>query len=1317
MLRETVATYANLGNHVLNRPSQILVKNAGGVVSRADFAYDEYSSYPLQPVSPAAVQHDDANYSTTPTNARGNLTTKIIYTNAAQGTGAIKSIFKYDVLGNRVSAQEGCCTQANSVYSVATQYAFPDSVSTGPAGSQLTTSFTYNLNSGTVASTTDANGQATTYAYDVDNRITQRQTPDGVINTTVYDDANASPGFTSSTTADSRQITVTNDANGHELAAKLLNGTTLVSTVSSTYDALGRITAASNAYGPSDTPVYTTYAYDALGRSIQHTPPALTPGVSQNGFQTSYSGHTSIFTDPAGRQRKEYHNALGELVEVDEPGAPFSGTQASGSITINGSLNSTPTIAAASGSGSVTISGTEGTNVTCVRTFNGGLNCTTHYDTGSVSVTVTIGGTAITKTSFYGQGSNAQNLATALANQFSQDANFKNISIVQNSTTSYTINITAAAVGSATNYSYSATYGPRTDFTAATGGANFTGGVNGQTGATDSGTIALTVGNFTTAAVCYGPSCNSTTAQVATALGQALGASGSPVHNVQVSGSTISMTANQSSAAWNVPVTATPQTSDPSDFPSGSFASAGSLQGGADPYPSGLAHPFVTQYAYDTLGDLLQINQGQQIRTFAYDSLGRMTSMTVPEKANHSIAITYTDFGAVSTRTDARGIVTTYGYDSQDHLASIQYSDGTPSVTYSYGSAGAPNFSAGRLANATDGAGSETYQYDSMGRVIKCIRIIGGNTYTTTYTYTSDARIATITYPSGRVVTNQYDGIGRLAQVGTGGSSVININSYNAAGQILSALYGNGIQASYTYNNQLQVASILIGSASPVMNLSYNWGGANDDGLLMGVTDNLTAARSTSYTYDQLKRLTTAQTVDLTSPGTWQLQFAYDQYGNRLSQTPTGGTATIPSSSVTVDPATNRIATATYDLDGNVTNDGVNTYTFDAESRITHVNGTANTYAYDGAGKRVNRNGNYYIYSGGQVIAEYAGGAPAASPATEYIYARNKRVATIAAGTTTYPYWDHLSIRANANSAGTVTRTFGHYPFGETWYETGTHDKWDYTTYENDAESGLNYAMARFHSPRLGRFMSLDPWPADKHHPQTWNRYAYGNNNPLSVSDPTGMVECGDEDGSCDEGGGGGDDGGDPAVEQGPDDSSGGGGDSTGDSGNGNDGSSGDQGNSGNDCNGPAPPVPCSNAGQDNSGNNQDQNASSDSQGDCLYAEVPCANAGQNNDDTDLSKLDLYTERFDFYYVYMDDATAQYVNGLGNMMNDPRFYMCWVGAAAFVGSGGPAIVDGLMEIPPGADLLESGGPIWNALKGAKGQIGAAAGTCGLAHLD
>jgi len=1147
LLRETVTSYASLGNHILNRPAQVLVKDAAGILSRTDFAYDEYASFPLHGVSPAAGQHDDANYSTASTNARGNLTTKTVYANAPQGTGGIISTFTYDVLGNRIAAQEGCCARAHSVYSATTQYGFPDSVSTGPVGNQLTASFTYNLGSGTMASSTDANEQITTYTYDINNRKTSTHTPDGVTVGTSYDDASGNSGWTSSTTANSHLTTVTLDFGGHELSNKLFIGAALVSTISNSYDALGRITQSSNPFGPNDPPVYTIYTYDSLGRTTQRTPPALAVGSVQNSYQTNYSGHLATFRDPAGRQRNEIHNSLGELIEVDEPGASSEGTAASGILTITGTLRNQAGLGATRGTGTIILAGSN-------QCTPDGSVC----DSGLIQAAVNGSGASVP----YPNGDPVGVLAQSMTNGFS--GNPYVTASWNNNLYAPVITLTARTTGSNTNYpltalvhsNYPTDFNPPS-YTVTASGPTLTGGSDGAT-VWDSGTVTVTIGASFTASAPYGQNSNSTAAQVFTALigtgPTGLNRSGSPVI-VAPNGTVTYKTVG---TAGNVAVTVSSSTNnttlcpDPNRqfgtvpcFPGGSFSGSTSLSGGQEPYPSGLAHPYVTQYNYDALGNLLQVNQGQQVRTFTYDSLNRPTSVKMPEKQNQAFTVTYTDFNAVATRTDARGVITNYGYDSLDRLTGIQYSDGTPAVTYSFGATGAPNFGAGRLISATDGAGSETYQYDAMGRETKCIRVIGANTYVITYAYTADGRIASTTYPSGRIVNNTYDGVGRLTQVGTGGTSLFNVNSYNAAGQMLAALYGNGIQASYSYNNQLQVASILIGNASPLLNLSYNWGGASDDGLLMGVTDGVSPARTTSYTYDQLKRLASAQTVDLTSPGTWRLQFAYDRYGNRLSQTPTGGTASMPSNSVAIDPTTNRITTAGYDADGNMTNDGVNTYTFDAENRITQVNGTANTYGYDGSGLRVTRNGNYYIYSGGRVIAEYAPAAPAASPTTEYVYARSKRVAAIASGIVTYPYWDHLSVRANANSSGVVIRTFGHYPFGETWYETGTHDKWGYTTYENDTESGLNYAMARFHNPRLGRFMSLDPWPADKSHPQSWNRYPHGNNNPISFSDPSGMDGCDDEEGGCGDGGGeGGTDS--AALEDGPGDQKKGGGSSGG---------------------------------------------------------------------------------------------------------------------------------------------------------------------------
>jgi hypothetical protein len=56
---------------------------------------------------------------------------------------------------------------------------------------------------------------------------------------------------------------------------------------------------------------------------------------------------------------------------------------------------------------------------------------------------------------------------------------------------------------------------------------------------------------------------------------------------------------------------------------------------------------------------------------------------------------------------------------------------------------------------------------------------------------------------------------------------------------------------------------------------------------------------------------------------------------------------------------------------------------------------------------------------------------------------------------------------------------------------------------------------ARFYNPQLGRFLSVDPadFSAMPEVPQSWNRYAYVLNKPLSLIDPYGLAaECPDKD-------------------------------------------------------------------------------------------------------------------------------------------------------------------------------------------------------------
>lgn len=68
-----------------------------------------------------------------------------------------------------------------------------------------------------------------------------------------------------------------------------------------------------------------------------------------------------------------------------------------------------------------------------------------------------------------------------------------------------------------------------------------------------------------------------------------------------------------------------------------------------------------TSYAYDTLNNLTTVTQGAQTRTFTYSSLSRLLSATNPESG--TINYGYDSNGNLTSKTDARSIITTYTYD------------------------------------------------------------------------------------------------------------------------------------------------------------------------------------------------------------------------------------------------------------------------------------------------------------------------------------------------------------------------------------------------------------------------------------------------------------------------------------------------------------------------------------------------------------------------------------------------------------------------------------------------------------------------------
>jgi len=133
---------------------------------------------------------------------------------------------------------------------------------------------------------------------------------------------------------------------GYRSQHLLPNGTASVDT---TFDVAGRVATVSNPYFTSADPTYgiTASQYDALDRVIQTT--KQDGSFSTVAYDQTPSGVQGICTtsvDEAGKLRRGCADALGRLVEVDEPNQNAQATFAQATISISGSEQSNPLPAA-----------------------------------------------------------------------------------------------------------------------------------------------------------------------------------------------------------------------------------------------------------------------------------------------------------------------------------------------------------------------------------------------------------------------------------------------------------------------------------------------------------------------------------------------------------------------------------------------------------------------------------------------------------------------------------------------------------------------------------------------------------------------------------------------------------------------------------------------------------------------------------------------------------------------------------------------------------------------------------------------------------
>jgi RHS repeat-associated protein len=112
---------------------------------------------------------------------------------------------------------------------------------------------------------------------------------------------------------------------------------------------------------------------------------------------------------------------------------------------------------------------------------------------------------------------------------------------------------------------------------------------------------------------------------------------------------------------------------------------------------------------------------------------------------------------------------------------------------------------------------------------------------------------------------------------------------------------------------------------------------------------------------------------------------------------------------------------------------------------------------------------------------------------------------------TQFYLYDVLNSVANpTNSDGAVQARYQYDAWGIKRNQVGTsYNRFSFTGYEEDKETGLLYAKARYYDPDGARFLSEDAYEGDFLMAPSLHRYLYAFQNPTVYNDPTGNIVCG----------------------------------------------------------------------------------------------------------------------------------------------------------------------------------------------------------------
>lgn len=555
-----------------------------------------------------------------------------------------------------------------------------------------------------------------------------------------------------------------------------------------------------------------------------------------------------------------------------------------------------------------------------------------------------------------------------------------------------------------------------------------------------------------------------------------------------------------------------------------------------------------TTFSYDRVGRLTSVvdpptasNPNGVATSIAYDSLDRRLTLNTPDQntgqAGDAAVWAYNpSTGFLQSLTDAKGQVSTYAYDQLGRVLTQTLSNGDK-FQFAYDNPDPATRSLGQRSSAALYSASATtpeylyaYTYDTQDQLYTtALSLPDQPVYNTTTLHDPLLRLYQVQYPDGTVAEQNFQ-VGNAWQTTLDGNLYVTASQYTPLGEAQSQVYRNGVAENTTFAPTGEVNTFIALDAmkTPLLNQTVTW-----DHLyqVTNIADNLIGSTNYSQTFTHtLGRLTSA-----VAPGLYGTEsYGYDASGNLVQHNDTSY-AYSAHRVLTGTLAGSTVLSTTYDANGNTETrtdaSGDWAFSYDPLNHLTQATLNQQTVlsvpTVDQDGRRLLRTEPQAdatsIYATPEyLVTEYGNGS---SVATRYLMSATGplvAVTNVLSGTPPsnpgggYPtpgvvYFtsDYLgTTQLTTDTNGLLLSRFSYTPYGAV-IAPGTSGPNNVTqkfqSQDLDDSTKLYYFNARYYDPSLGRFttpdteLGSDPLAID-----TFNRFAFSLNDPVSQRDPTG---------------------------------------------------------------------------------------------------------------------------------------------------------------------------------------------------------------------